>query len=134
MATWPSMLPAASDPRAYGIEPETALARTDMDGGPARQRRRFTSAPTRVPVRFEMTVEQFAVFEAWFHHEIDDGAAGFEAPFYNGAGMTQVEARFVEPWRTRMSGPRLFQVSAVWEVRQRPVMSAAALDAILNPE
>lgn len=136
MATWPSMLPSASSPSGYGLAPQSKNVRTQMEIGPARVRRRTRSAPVSVDVQFIFTQQEMAIFEAWFEHEIDNGAAWFSAPYFNGSGLTTVEARFVEeeePYRARMAGPLEFSVTARWEVRNAPVMSASELDAILNP-
>lgn len=126
MATWPSMLPGASDPSGYGFSPEPANVRTQMDVGPARVRRRTSAPPTSVDVQFIFTEEEMEVFEAWFKYELADGAAWFSAPYYNGTGLNTVEARFMgdeEPYKARTIAPRQFSVTARWEVRNAPLMS-----------
>ena len=39
--SWPARLPLPTYD-GYALEPESAVTRTDMESGPARQRRRFT--------------------------------------------------------------------------------------------
>lgn len=128
MAIWPTQLP---DPllTGYGLEPQPAFIRTDMDAGPARQRRRFTQAPTEIAAQFTLTESQMAIFEGWFEHRIESGAAWFDAPINNGLGITIVECRFIEPWRSQPAGSGLHVVSVRWETRERPVMSDADLTA-----
>lgn len=134
MATWPTLLPGGTT-EGYGFEPQAQFARTDMDAGPARQRRRFTAAPTHVQMQWFFTRAEFEIFEAWFAHVLSGGTAWFEIPLWSGSGYTLVEARFFEevPYRATLPGPVHFAVEAKLEVRERPVLSAAALDAILNP-
>lgn len=128
MAYWPPQLPSPSLP-GYGLEPQPAFTRTDMDAGPARQRRRFTQAPTEITVQLVMTREQMAIFEAWFEHRIASGADWFDAPLDNGQGVTTVECRFIEPWRSQPLGLGRHAVTARWETVQRPVMTNAELVA-----
>ena len=128
MAYWPTQLPKPSLD-GYGLAPQACVARTDMDAGPARQRRRFTQAPTEITQSFRMTAAQFALFEAWFEHRAKSGAEWFDAPMENGLGVTTVECRFVEPWTSRPLGGDLHDVSCKWETRNRPVMSDAELTA-----
>ena len=128
MAYWPPQLPIPQL-AGYGLAPQPAFVRSDMDAGPARQRRRFTQAPTEITLQFHVTREQMAIFEAWYEHRIDSGAAWFDAPMDNGQGITTIEARFVEPWQSQPLGKGLHTVSCKWETRNRPVMSDADLTA-----
>lgn len=131
MPAWPSIFPAPLL-MGYAIEPESAVARTDMDAGPARQRRRYTATPTMTPASVMLTEAEFAIFEAWHRHELQDGASWFTAPVRNGQGVTLQECRFVEAWKASPVSGTDFEVSMKWEVRDRPVMSAAALAAALG--
>jgi len=128
MAYWPSQLPHPQL-SGYQLAPQSSVARTDMDAGPARQRRRFTAAPTEITQSFRLTTDQLAIFEAWFEHRIASGADWFDAPMQNGQGVTTVECRFVEPWQTAPLGGDMHEVSCKWETRSRPVMSDAELTA-----
>lgn len=111
----------------YSLAPQPGFARTDMDAGPSRQRRRFTQAPTEIDQQFVMTRAQFAIFEAWYEHRADSGAAWFDAPMGNGQGTTTVEARFVEPWQSAPASADLHVVTCKWETRDRPIMTDAQL-------
>lgn len=119
MATWPNTLP---QPLAsgYSIQPQQAFIRTDMDQGPARQRRRFTTTPSSYDVQWLMTEAEFAIFESWYRDEADDGAAWFTIGLNNGKGLQNVEARFQQPW-VAASASTKYQVSATLEVRNRPI-------------
>ena len=126
MAYWPPQLPKPQL-SGYGIAPQAAFVRSDMDAGPARQRRRFTQAPTDIAVELVMDQQQLAIFEAWYEHRIDSGSAWFDAPMLNGQGVTTAQCRFVEPWSAKPLGGGMHVVSARWETRDRPVMSDADL-------
>ena len=122
MATWPSALPTFTVD-SYGIDPQSQVARTDMDQGPARTRRRFTSAPTHYSVRWVMTKDEFAIFEAWYEYEVAAGAGSFAASLWNGQGFKSVECTFTEPWKATPVGPINFAVTGTLEVRDRPIYS-----------
>jgi hypothetical protein len=83
MAYWPPQLPKPQL-AGYSLAPQAAFVRSDMDAGPARQRRRFTQAPTDIAVELVMDQQQLAIFEAWYEHRIDSGSAWFDAPMLNG--------------------------------------------------
>jgi hypothetical protein len=104
---WPATLP---DPRAsgYGIQPVTPYARTDMDNGAARQRRRFTSLPSHVSVTWRFTHTQHAIFEGFLAYEINLGTDWFAVGLLNGMGVNQVRARFMEdpPYKSAISDSR----------------------------
>jgi len=51
--SWPATLPLPTV-EGYGIRPGEAILRTEMEAGPARQRKRFTQVPTRIAVRWLM--------------------------------------------------------------------------------
>lgn len=119
MATWPTNLPLPLT-SSYGIQPQQGFIRTDMDQGPARQRRRFTTTPTIYPVKFMMTESEFGIFESWFRDEADDGAAWFDIQLRGGTGLQTVEARFMQGWSASRVAPN-YEVQAQLEVRNRPI-------------
>ena len=87
------------------------------------------AAPTEITLELVMTDDQMAIFESWYEHRVDSGAAWFDAPMANGQGLTTVEARFVEPWQSQPLGAGLNRVACKWETRNRPIMSDADLTA-----
>lgn len=82
-----------------------------------------------VPVQFLFDQDQLAIFEAWYEHEADSGAGWFYAQIYNGKGLVTVDARFSEVWTASAAGALLTRISAKWEVRNRPIMTASELAA-----
>lgn len=136
---WPETLPLPTF-EGYGVEPMDSILRTDMESGPARQRRRYTQVPTRIPVRWRFTAWQFAVFEGWFVSRAKAGGEWFTISLLGGLGMTEHEARFQgqgsAPYRATATrgGPGAgarWVVTSVLEIRERPVLSAEALDVVL---
>lgn len=53
----------------YTIRPGEAIVRTEMEAGPARQRRRYTQTPSKIAVKWIMNPEQFCLFEAWYKYQ-----------------------------------------------------------------
>ena len=99
---WPDQLPLPTL-EGYAIQPGEAILRTEMEAGPARQRRRFTNVPSRIAVRWVMRVEQFALFEAWHRWAAAEGGAWFEIDLLGGLGLVPQEAPLHPPVR----GPAL---------------------------
>lgn len=124
----------------YGIEPQEGIARTDMDAGPARQRRRSTSPPTRFPVRFLFSALQFGLFEGWYKHRAEEGAAWFNITLLSGTGLGLHEARFMGQYKAAPASGKDRQAGAVWdvstvlEIRERPVLSELALQVFMDSE
>src|SRR3546814_2554449 len=83
LITWPTTLPLPSV-EGYGLTPQEAVLRTDMESGPARQRRRFRQTPTRITVRWLFSEFEFALFEAWYKYHADEGGQWFEITLLGG--------------------------------------------------
>lgn len=117
----------------YALKPSSALARTPMESGPARVRRRFTQAPTTVPVQFELTLDELATFEAWFVHEIDQGAQFFDCTLINGKGLATNLVRIVvkddsPPYEATPQGNgQNWLVKMELEVDSMPILTPAQL-------
>ena len=77
----------------YSIRPDEAIIRTDMESGPARQRRRYTQTPSKISVRWIMNPEQFCLFEAWYKYHAKEGAEWFVITLLGGIGLTEQDAR-----------------------------------------
>lgn len=131
MATWPQSLPAPLL-ASYQFAPEATTIKTDMDSGPARVRRRFTTGVTQYQATWHFTGQQLAIFEAWFVHQAQSGASWFSMPQRNGQGNTNVNARFsTGTYTARALSDKLWEISGQLEVRDRPIMDAATLAGYL---
>ena len=140
--TWPDRLPLPTFD-GYAVQPQDAVARTDMESGAARVRRRYTSIPSRIPVRWRFGPTEFGIFESWFRWMVSDGAQWFSIELLGGMGMVGHEARFIgdnagsykaQPQRgSPGSGPRWI-VTALLEIRERPVMSGDTLNLMMQED
>ena len=131
--TWPPTLPLPTV-EGYGIRPGEAILRTEMEAGPARQRKRFTQVPSRIAVRWLMRREQFALFEAWYRWQAKEGGEWFEIPLLGGVGLLDHEARFTRQFEARLTGGVLWEIASELEVRERPTLSADALAIALDSD
>lgn len=128
---WPATLPLPTL-EGYGLSPQEAVLRTDMEAGPARQRRRFRSTPARIAVRWLMSEYQFALFEAWYKFHADEGAQWFEMPLLGGLGLITHEARFTRQFDARLLPARRWEVRSELDIRERPTLDEGALAILLE--
>jgi len=131
--TWPATLPLPTI-EGYSLRPSETILRTEMEAGPARQRRRFTQAPTRIAVRWLMRREQFAVFEAWYRWRAKEGGQWFQIDLLGGVGLTTHEARFTRQFDARLKGGILWEITSELEIRERPTLSEDALAVALDSD
>ncbi len=135
IVSWPENLPLPSI-EGYGVHPGEAILRTEMEAGPARQRRRFTQVPSRISVRWSFRRDQFALFEAWYRWRAREGGAWFEIDLLCGIGMSVHEARFARQFNASVVRGNRWQVYSELEIRERPVLTedglAIALDSDLS--
>lgn len=119
---FPPALPACRVGDGYGYKPVEAFARTNMDSGYARQRRRFTSTPVQVTGKWRFTKAQLGEFERFWEHDILDGSAWFTVRLTNGRGTNAVRARFTEAYQvTGTDSPDVFDVAGKLETLSFPV-------------
>lgn len=83
MATWPDSLgiPQFS---GYDLETNDPTVRTDMEGGAARVRRRSTTRPDNVQLRFVFDAAQMAEFRTVWDNDFQEGAAWVDMPVKTG--------------------------------------------------
>lgn len=121
MAAWPATIPAPAFD-GYGISPVDGVLRSDQPSGLRSARQRSVSRQSLINVRWVFTEAEFAVFEAWHHHTVLDGAAWFSVSLRNGQGASTHTARFNGPWEaTPLAGTGTWAVSGTLRVQSRPV-------------
>lgn len=130
---WPTTLPLPSV-EGYGVNPGEAILRTEMEAGPARQRRRFTQVPSRIGVRWLFRREQFALFEAWYRWQAKEGGEWFAIDLLGGLGLVSHEARFTRQFESRLKNALLWEVTSELEIRERPVLTEDALAVALDSD
>ena len=118
MPNWPEFMPApVYDDIAIGA-PVGAVIRTDMDAGPAKQRRRFTAAPRPVTLAFEpISAANIAAFETFYADELAHGALDFHMQH----PITDAVQRFrfvasEEPWGIRPVGKDAYRLDVNLEL------------------
>ena len=132
-ASWPSTLPLPTID-GYGIRPGEAILRTEMEAGPARQRRRYTQVPSRITVRWVLRREQFALFEAWYRWTAKEGGEWFEIDLLGGLGLLPQDARFTRQFDARIVAGILWEVRSELEIRERPTLSEGAMAILLEED
>ncbi|MBF0453625.1 MAG: hypothetical protein HQL72_02270 [Magnetococcales bacterium] len=132
--SWPDRLPQPTVD-GYGVETQDGILRTEMEAGPARQRRRYTQTPTRITCKWLLSAWQFAIFESWFVHKALAGGAWFDIDLLYGLGLAKHVARFAggggAPYKAKpmnSSQNPHWNVTATLEIRERPVISEEVLE------
>ena len=119
MPTFPATLPAALVD-GYMLAPVDQTARSEMEVGAARVRRRTSSRNDLIDVSWIMSASQFATFRAWFEDSttgISGGSSWFNMSLDVGDGsITAEEVRFKGPWKASRDSS-VWRVTAQIEVR-----------------
>jgi hypothetical protein len=77
MATWPVSLPQMPLYNGLSVQPEKNRVDFWTDVGPGKRRRRSTARSQIMPVKFNMTEAQRAVFKAFYEDDTADGSLPF---------------------------------------------------------
>lgn len=86
---WPVTVPDMFESSGFGYDADSGLLRSDMDSGPAKVRRRFTSTTKNMTGTIIMSRTQFQTWETWFEDTIFHGALSFTMTDpVNGGTMT----------------------------------------------
>ena len=93
-ATWPGTIPIDHFV-GLGEVRQTEFIRTATDGGPAKQRRRFTSGVRMVEGHTVLTNAQRAIFDSFYITTLGNGADEFN--WLDPDGSAPVEMRFTAP-------------------------------------
>lgn len=117
MATWPSTFPKVLA-EGYSVNPGQQFVRTEMETGPARQRR-ITEAPNRnISASVLLNDEQLAEFDTWFDTELLGGSIWFSGiPLHIGQGMQSYSARFVAQPKYTHAGALRWKIGMELEVQ-----------------
>lgn len=83
MATWPSILPVPLL-SGYQVQPGDPTARTSMESGPARVRRRFTAVPDDITLNLHLSRAEMVVFREFWADDWAQGAAWVFFPVLDG--------------------------------------------------
>jgi len=107
----------------YGFKPVSPLKRTEMVSGRSRQRRKYTSTPTAVTVRWIFIKDQQAqVFESWYRDVLIDGVSWFFMKLQTPVGVKFYKCRFTDIYDgPTLVPPKYWQYSALIELWERPL-------------
>jgi hypothetical protein len=109
VATWPATLPTETE-RDFTEKPPNLLARTEMDAGPARVRRRYSAGVTEFEVSYVFSPDQMTIWESFYQYDIADGALSFTYPHPRLWG-NNITARLMEPPQYKHLGGGYFEVT-----------------------
>jgi len=122
---WPSTLPQPTQ-SGYGYTQKAASARTEMDSGTARVRRRYTRVPTQLTLRWMFQGMQLAIFEYFWRKELMDGAGWFDVKALNGTGWQLLRVRPIsDGYQVAMPSPGVSEVALQVEAIDMPILADA---------
>ncbi len=131
MIAYPEFLPEPQRD-GYGFQPVSPMARSELQSGRARQRRRFTSVPTVASVTWLMDDGEAQLFEGWFEHILQSGSLWFQCPLKTPLGMDEHRARFVDIYEGPvLVGESFWRFTAKLELFKLPIISEAELTDLL---
>lgn len=118
MPIWPASLPK---PVWDGIDigaPEGAVQRTEMEHGPAKQRRRFTAAVLPVSLTFEPVTEvAYGDFESFYFTDLEHGALAFQMDHpITGAARQFRFPQTGQPWKIKPVGDNALSLTVSLEL------------------
>lgn len=112
-ATWPTTLPIRPSARSFNEQEEPNIARTNMDVGPPKVRRRATAAINRLELTYIMDSQQVEIMKDFIHFTLNDGAEFFD--FFHPRTEVFIEVRLIEPPRITYAGFDRYNVSIILE-------------------
>lgn len=121
MKRYPEEFPRPTIAEGYSLQAENNIQRTPLQNGRARQRQRFTSAPSFVRLTWILTSDLKArVFEAWIRQVV--GADWFEMPIRSPMGTPTERVRLTESMDGPiMIGPGMWKYTAPVEIWATPM-------------
>lgn len=129
---WPETLPKLLAD-GYGYKRKTALARSQMDSGRERLRRRFKTTPTEIACRWAMTGEELTLFEGFVEHDLDGGALPFFAMLSTGQGLVPVRCHLAGEYEVGNETFNRWQVSVTLRTIEMPQIDTEQLLALKQP-
>lgn len=117
MAVYPTNLPPPLV-EGYEVAPISQVARTEMEAGAARVRRRTSARNDKVTLAWVFSNAEFIQFREWHDTTINGGASWFSITLNVGMASSSVEARFSETFKASALSSNLhWKVSASLEIR-----------------
>lgn len=102
------------------------LARSELQSGRARQRRRFSNVPEGAQISWLFNSVQSRTFISWWRDALVDGSLWFECPLdHPGQGYQDYTCRFTGTYSgPSRIGPDLWSITAELELKERVSLPA----------
>lgn len=132
--TWPATLPLPQR-AGYGIDDKSAILRSTMADGLARQRRRFANPPGEIPVQWSLTAEQHAMLRGFLEHECEGGVGWFSLRLtFPGFGLAEQTVRLKPGIKTKLWGMDTWIVNGTLEIKAQPVFNETTyFEKLISP-
>ena len=108
---------------SYTITPFDNVVRSEMESGLIRARRRSTSTPGRVNLRWIMNQVQFGIFEAWYSGTAHEGTEYVNINIRNGSGTSMTRVRFLSVYNAVPLSNDIWEVSISGEIPEPAKLS-----------
>lgn len=130
---WPSILPAPTV--EYSLDIAHSSARTEMESGHIRQRRRFSDSNQSISVSWSFTDLEFQLFESFATHKLDGGNGWFETDILSGGGVVRHKVRIQNgQYSASYQNFMHWTVSATLDVEEVNRLAPEILDILLAYE
>lgn len=131
MFDWNStFFPAPST--SFANKVESATIRSKMESGRSRRRSRYTRQNRLVSVQWELTDDQYALFQGVFAYKLTRGADFFSIDLYLGGGLRNFKAAFLDdPIETAYKDVLNWVVRGTLEIESGSVLTSAETDSAL---
>lgn len=117
MPTFPATLPDIQR-SGYSLEPQNPVIRTEMEAGPARQRKAQTTVPVDITVKWIFTNAQYSTFKSFWASDVNNGTDWFDLAIQDAGGVATAEVRFKEgKFKADQLAFDQWQISATLEKR-----------------
>lgn len=128
--TFPTPLPRASS--SMKIDNVAPVIRTKFETGRSRQRNRFENKNSNYSVNWQLSNDEFEIFEAFHRIKIHNGNDWFNITLPAPQGLQTVLARFINgQYKRSHRGVLYWEVSAMLEVEADYGLTESELDALL---
>ena len=104
--------------------PSASFVRTQMEAGPARQRRVFTSSHREIHVRWLFNPLQWSVFASWYYHYLKGGSIWFVLSLLSARGLQDLRVRFTRPYTARRTAGNTREIRALLETPPQAASSS----------
>lgn len=113
----------------YQLSHVNPITRTQMQNGRARQRRKFTSVPSIVELKWRLTDGEAQYFELWFSEILKDGAEWFNGPIRSPRSRAEnVKMRFTGIYDGPILEGSWWIIRARMELYKRPLIDKDRLE------